>query len=208
MHTPAKPATGPRAEAEPAWDIARLFPSQGAWSEAEYLGLETNHLVEFSHGYVEVLPMPTDKHQSIVLFLFTLLAAYAERIEGKVLVAPMRLRLWPEKIREPDLLFLADAGDPRRQNAFWTGADLVMEVVSPDDPQRDLVVKRAEYAQAGIPEYWIVDPQAEEITVLHLSADGEETAYVEFGRFGRGATAASATYSDLTADVAAVLDAD
>ena len=87
-----------------------------------------------------------------------------------MLVAPLRLRLWREKIREPDLLFLADANDPRRQDAYWTGADLVIEVVSRDDPQRDLVTKRSEYAQAGIPEYWIVDPQTATITVLRLAA--------------------------------------
>ncbi|MCL4860269.1 MAG: hypothetical protein KJZ93_12715, partial [Caldilineaceae bacterium] len=51
--------------AEPAWDVALLFPPQGAWSEADYLALETNRLVEFSHGRIEVLPMPSDSHQSI-----------------------------------------------------------------------------------------------------------------------------------------------
>ena len=154
--------------AEPAWEVAFLFPAQGAWSEEEYLSLDTNHLVEFSHGQIEVLPMPTDKHQSIVCFLSALLAGLARKTGGKMLFAPMRLHLWPEKIREPDLLFLANTNDPRRQNAYWTGADLVIEVVSPDDPQRDLVTKRSEYAQAGIPEYWIVDPQTATITVLRL----------------------------------------
>jgi Uma2 family endonuclease len=120
-----------------------------------------------------------------------------------VLFAPLRLRLWPEKIREPDLVFLAAAGDPRRQNAYWTGADLVVEVVSPDNPARDLVTKRSEYAQAAIPEYWIVDPQAETITVLRL----QEATYVEHGVFGRGETATSAHYADLRAPVSDVLDA-
>ena len=137
--------------AEPAWEVAFLFPAQGAWSEEDYLYLDTNHLVEFSDGNIEVLPMPSDKHQSIVFFLSALLGAFAQKMGGKVLFAPLRLRLWSEKIREPDLLFLADANDPRRQNAYWTGADLVIEVVSRDDPQRDLVTKRSEYAQAGIP---------------------------------------------------------
>ena len=147
--------------------------------------------------------MPSDKHQSIVFFLSALLGAYVRKIGGKVLFAPLRLRLWPDKIREPDLLFLADANDPRRQNAYWTGADLVIEVVSPDDPARDLVTKRNEYAQAGLPEYWIVDPQMETITVLRL--DG--AAYVEHGVFQRGEVATSAHYAGLQAPVSNVLDA-
>jgi hypothetical protein len=57
-------------QAEPAWEIATLFPAQGAWSEADYFLLPTNHLVEFSHGRVEVLPMPTQSRQLIVLFLY------------------------------------------------------------------------------------------------------------------------------------------
>ncbi|MCB0073390.1 MAG: Uma2 family endonuclease [Caldilineaceae bacterium] len=194
--------------AEPAWDVALLFPAQGAWSVDDYLALDTNRLVEFSHGRIEVLPMPSDKHQAIVGLLYVLFLEFAHRIGGSIRMAPMRMRLWPEKIREPDLLFLADADDPRRQEDFWTGADLVVEVVSPDDPRRDLVTKRFEYARAGIPEYWIVDPRTEAITVLHLRADGEENVYTEFGRFGRGETAASATYPEVTVDVAAVIDAD
>ena len=52
---------------EPTWDIAKLFPDQGAWSEEEYLMLPGNRLVEFSHGIVEVLPMPSHAHQLIVV---------------------------------------------------------------------------------------------------------------------------------------------
>ncbi|MCS6825321.1 MAG: Uma2 family endonuclease [Caldilinea sp.] len=193
----------PNVEPQPAWEVALLFPAQGAWSEEEYLRLDTNRLVEFSDGHIEVLPMPSDRHQSIVLFLSALFAAFARRIGGKVLFAPMRLRLWPGKIREPDLLFLINAHDPRRQEAYWSGADLVVEVVSPDDRERDLVVKRQEYAQAGIPEYWIVDPQEETIAVLKLESGG----YVEHGVFSRGEIAVSAHYPDLQVSVDDALDA-
>jgi hypothetical protein len=44
---------------EPTWEIAHLFPIQGDWTEAEYLALDTNHLIEFSDGHLEFLPMPT-----------------------------------------------------------------------------------------------------------------------------------------------------
>ena len=70
--------------AEPAWDVALLFPAQGAWSVDDYLALDTNRLVEFSHGRIEVLPMPSDKHQTIVLFLATIFLAFAQRVGGKV----------------------------------------------------------------------------------------------------------------------------
>jgi len=40
----------PELEHEPTWDVAQLFPPQGYWSEAEYLALDTNHLVEFSQA--------------------------------------------------------------------------------------------------------------------------------------------------------------
>ena len=190
--------------AEPAWDIALLFPDQGAWSEEEFLQLDTNHLVEFTHGRLEVLPMPNETHQDSVFFLAALLKAFARRIGGHAVIAPFRLRLWPGKIREPDIMFIANAADRRRQQAYWSGADLVVEVLSDDDPLRDLSVKRFEYAQARIPEYWIVDPTGETLTVLALQGD----AYREHGCFGRGATATSATLTGLVVDVNALFDAE
>jgi Uma2 family endonuclease len=174
-------------QAEPAWEIARIFPPQGAWSEEEYLALKTNHLVEFSHGYVEVLSMPTQRHQLIVAYLYTLLLAFAQRFGGTAIFAPFRVRLWEGKFREPDLMFMLPANASRRHDTYWDAADLLVEVVSPDAPQRDLVTKRQEYAQAGIPEYWIVDPQSELISVLRL----EQDHYIEHGQFGHGATATS-----------------
>jgi Uma2 family endonuclease len=142
---------------ELTWEIAQLFPAQGHWSEEEYLALDTNHLIEFSHGQLEVLPMPTQSHQLLVIALFELLRNYVRsRQLGTVLFAPMRVQLWPGKYREPDILFMRTEHDDRRSDSFWQGADLVMEVVSPDDPQRDTLTKRREYAQAGIPEYWPV----------------------------------------------------
>jgi Uma2 family endonuclease len=197
----------PADHAEPAWEVALLFPAQGEWSEDDYLWLtdHTRCLVEFTDGHVEVLPMPTDAHQRIVLFLYRALYAFlAVRGAGIILVAPLRLRVRTGRYREPDLLLLLSAADPRRSNRYWTGADLVLEVVSPDDPQRDLVRKRREYARAGIPEYWIVNPATEQILVLRLA----ETTYVEHGVFNRRMQATSALLEDFTVAVAAVLDAE
>jgi Uma2 family endonuclease len=92
---------------EPAWQVATLFPEQGNWSVEEYLALPGNHLVEFSDGFLEVLPMPTTSHQLIVSFLWQSLQAFAVALHlGLPLFAPVRVRLWPRKFREPDVLFM------------------------------------------------------------------------------------------------------
>ena len=197
----------PDDHAEPAWEVALLLPAQGEWSEDDYMWLtdHTRCLVELTDGHVEVLPRPTDEHQRLVLFLYRALYAFlAARGLGIVLVAPLRLRVRAGRYREPDLLLLLSAHDPRRSNRYWTGADLVLEVVSPDDPQRDLGRKRREYARAGIPEYWIVDPATEQILVLRLAG----RAYIEHGVFTRGTPATSVLLEGFTVAVAAVLDAE
>jgi Uma2 family endonuclease len=179
---------------------------QGTWTVEQYLKLseQTNRLIEYSDGFVEVLPMPTDRHQAILTFLFLALRPLIEQLGGTVRFAPLRVQIRTGSFREPDLLLVLDKNDPRRQNSFWYGADLVMEIVSPDNPQRDTIEKRSEYAHAGIPEYWIVDPEQETITVLRLDAE----LYIEHGIFRRGETAGSALLPDFAVNVDAVLDAE
>lgn len=186
--------------------ILDLLPMQGQWGEEHYLWLtdDTNRLIEYTDGYIEVLPMPTDKHQAILIYLFDLFREYLQPSNGKVRFSPLRLKIDSRRFREPDLLLLRSADDPRRQNRFWLGADLVLEVVSPDKPERDLVQKRGDYAAGGITEYWIVDPQQATITVLVLS----EAGYTEHGVFQRGEAATSATLAGFATAVSAVFDAD
>jgi len=189
----------------PAWELAFLFPFQGDWTEQEYLALDTNKLVELSDGCLEVLPMPTIFHQRIVDYLRDLLKAFvAAHLKGEVRVAPLPVHLWSGKFREPDIIYF----QPRRVKDIHgqpEGADLVVEVVSEgeENRQRDLVTKPQEYAKAGIFEYWIVDPQERQITVLVL--EGE--TYRERGVFGSGTTATSVLLAGFTASVDAVFAA-
>jgi Uma2 family endonuclease len=182
------------------------LPRQGTWSEEEYLTLTdySNRMVEYTDGFLEVLPLPTDYHQSVLAFLFLAFSGFIALRGGKVRFAPLRLRIRPGKFREPDLLLLLSASDPRRQNRFWTGADLALEVVGPDKAERDLVDKRGDYAEGRVPEYWVVNPLTETITVLRLAGD----AYEEVGQFRRGDKAVSALLGGFAIDVAAVFDAD
>ena len=192
------------AQAEVNALVAEALP-QGGWGDDDYLWL-TDHgrrLVEFTDGYLEVLPMPSREHQRIVAFLYTTLHGYLRRTGGEVLFAPLRLRIREGKFRGPDLVLLRDSEDARSGERFWTGADLVIEVVSPDDPSRDFVQKRADYAEAAIPEYWIVEPAAETITVLTLAGG----TYMEGGVFEREAHASSKILDGFVVAVDAVLQA-
>jgi Uma2 family endonuclease len=196
--------TRPIGEPEPTWEVAYLFPAQGTWSEEEYLSLSTNQLVEFSHGNLEVLPMPTTSHQLLVLYLYGLVLAFTtSRDLGTVLVAALPVRLWRGKFREPDVIFMLKEHAKRIGEQYWKGADLVMEVVSGEgkNRRRDLVTKRQEYARAGIPEYWIVDPQEEQITVLRLAGK----RYGVHGTFARGMVATSHLLPGFTVNVTEAL---
>ena len=112
------------------------------WSVDEYLALDGNHLVEFSNGFLDVLPMPTTTHQRIrLLSSADSSPAFVDAATlGDVLLAPLRVRLWREKFREPDVVFMRKEHADRIGDEFWKGADLVMEVVSGEgkDRRRDL----------------------------------------------------------------------
>ncbi len=199
--TRGKPKVG-----EPIWEVAYLYPYQGDWTEKDYLMLQTNRLIEFDNGSLEFLPMPTLSHQLIVQFLYHALFAFVSQKQlGHVLFAPLRLRLWPQKYREPDIIFFSQSHTEQFQGDYPDKADLVVEVVSGglEDRNRDFVTKRGEYAAASIPEYWIVDPQEEQIIVLTL--DGE--SYREHGIFKPGQEATSVLLEGFEVAVTAVFAA-
>lgn len=190
------------ADDETEIDLAAL---QGLWIVEQYLKLtnQTNRLIEFTDGIIEVLPTPTKCHQAISKLLFLAFLAVVQRLGGDVFYAPLRLQVRPGAFREPDLLLIIDKNDPRTQDAHWLGADLVVEIVSPDKPKRDTEEKPLDYATAGIPEYWIVNPLNDTITVLVL--DGE--TYGEHGVFQRGQRVVSKLLNGFSVSVDEVFDA-
>ncbi len=193
---------------EPAWEVALLFPPQGDWTVGDYFELteRTHQLVEYTKGKIEVLEMPTIEHQRIIMYLLALLReAGVDGERGMALMAPHQTTIMPDVIREPDIVFKLRENLPPDDVDYFTGADLVMEVVSPDKSshKRDYETKVEDYAKARIPEYWIVDPQQQQIRVLAL--DGEK--YVEHCVARPGDTASSVLLDGFSVDVATVFAA-
>jgi Uma2 family endonuclease len=189
--------------------VALLFPFEGEWTEADYLALpETNRIVELSEGRLVIPEMPSFSHQYAVGELFAALRAFvrAGRL-GTVVMAPLRVRLWPGKFREPDVVYLSRAHHDRRGETYWGVPDLVMEVLSPrteqssGTEQADRTDKFAEYARAGVAEYWLASPHERSIEVYVL----QEGAYRLLGKWTMGQVASSEILAGFGIEVAAIV---
>jgi Uma2 family endonuclease len=180
-------------------DVSRLVLKTEGFSVDDYLSLDGPYYVEYVDGCLQVLPMPTALHQAIAFVLANLLIAYSKPdSQARTKLAPFRVKISDREFREPDVCFMLGRHADRRTNQFWIGADLVVEVVSESNRAHDFETKRREYASAGIPEYWIIDPADSTIRIFSL----QQSAYVQHGEFGFGQTAASLSLSGFEVDVA------
>jgi len=154
------------------------------WDEPAYLKLaeHRNAYVELDDGEVVIHMMPTPEHQTIVLNLASALREYSRTlpVPGRVLFAPTPIRLWPLKMREPDVMFFRAEHLDRIGIPYSGIPDFVAEVLSPSTIVLDTMTKMTEYALAGIPEYWIVNPERRTVAV-YVSAGEEYRLAAEYG---------------------------
>lgn len=130
-------------------------------------------LAEWVDGRVVMTSPASARHQYLVIFLSTVLSTYVTmRDLGTVLTGPFQMKM-ARSGREPDVLFVAKEHLARLQPTFLHGrADLVVEIVSDESVARDRGAKFEEYREAGIPEYWLLDPRVEQAEFYHLDERG------------------------------------
>lgn len=149
----------------------------GGWTLERYLAeAPDNQLWEFVRGEVVMYSPATAEHQDLAGFLYRLLAGYCEaKGWGKVLMGPAAIQILPDVIREPDLFVLPPEEVPKARGVpLVVQPALVVEVVSPSTRVIDLKEKPDDYASAGIPEYWAIDPDHKEFFVHRLRGDEYE----------------------------------
>ena len=179
----------------------------------EFLEADIPLLCEVVDGRLEYLPMPDRVHSDITIFFLDLFRAAARERghDPQAAIPPFLLEVdspFTVRGREPDLLLFLNRDDPRNENRRWTTADLVVEVVSDEGQERDHVEKPADYAAAGVREYWIVDPRPKtpadprgRTVTVRVLEDGVYRATV----YEVGAAAESELLSGLTVPVSAAL---
>jgi Uma2 family endonuclease len=142
---------------------------------------------EWVDGVIQIPGPVSMRHQAILAFLVTLLYTYVSARElGMILMLPFQMRLQqPPRGREPDILFIAQANLSRLTTYYLDGpADLVIEIISPESSSRDRGEKFYEYEMAGLREYWLIDPQREQVEFYQLNDQGRYTLMLS-GRSGR-----------------------
>ena len=131
---------------------------------------------EIIDGELYEMPAPGSDHANAVIDLIALLLPVVRSLSAKLFTAPMDVFFAGANPVQPDLLVLM----PERLHLITKrgveGApNLLIEILSPSNPQHDLLTKRALYARGGVPEYWLVNPEAGSIEVLVLAGDGYRT---------------------------------
>jgi Uma2 family endonuclease len=153
--------------------IAQLEHKPDLISFEEFLASYDGVRAEWVDGKVEEMSPTSDRHADISDFLITLLRVLvAETGAGVVRSSQVAMRLG-RVARVPDLLFLTAEHASRLTPSHVEGAaDLAIEIVSPDSRHRDRKQKFLEYEQAGVTEYWIVDPLREMAELYRLDDQG------------------------------------
>lgn len=165
-------------------------------TEAEFLAIDIRDGLrrELVDGEIVVTPSPVPHHQRASGRLYDVLRAWThEHPPHEVFFAPLDIRFGPGRILEPDLAVFAALLPDTHPVAHLPV--LVVEVLSPSTRSYDRLTKRMLYADAGVPEFWLVDPNG---PIERYDGPGLTRRLVATD------TLAAATLPDLSVDVRAI----
>lgn len=161
----------------------------------DYLKLPEGSRAELIEGEILMSPSPRERHQAVVGNLYVLLRAFVlGRKAGRVYTAPFDVHLPSGDVVEPDLIFVSARNQSIIQDWIRGVPEILVEVVSPDSPERDRIVKRHLYEQNGVREYWLVDPADRAVEVLKLAG----SRYAPHGYFEENDVVTSALLEGLS----------
>jgi Uma2 family endonuclease len=163
------------------------------YTYADYLSWETDKRYELIDGEAYMLAAPTVSHQAISGELFGRFWNFLQGKPCQVFTAPFDVRLFPREddgddtVVQPDLLVVCDKSKLSDNRACRGAPDLVIEILSPSNTNTALLLKFKKYLEAGVREYWLIDPETKDVQV-HILERGDEKSpnrYIS-GIYGNG----------------------
>ena len=162
--------------------MSEALARTNTYTEEDYCNLPENVRAELIDGQFYYMASPSRMHQEILSFLHLEIGSYIRSQKGpcKVYPAPFAVKLFSEddkNVVEPDISVICNPN--KLTDRGCTGApDWITEIVSPSSSSHDYIRKLNLYADAGVREYWIVNPMKETVFVYHLEETRfEATAY-------------------------------
>jgi len=135
----------------------------------------TDNGIVFRDGGFQMMASPSAHHQSISGAIYTQIYTHLRGKKCKVFHAPYDVTLDDEIIVVPDIVIVCDP--KKRTPAGCVGTpDFIIEILSPSSIKNDKITKFRQYLRAGVPEYWIIDPDAKIITMHRLVGNQYTTA--------------------------------
>ena len=152
----------------------RLLGSLEPISYEAFLERTDLTFAEWVDGEVIVKPSETSRHQDLVVFLSTSISVWIEERDLGWTLSRFQIKLAPNLPgREPDFFFVRHASPAKLHTYYLEGpADLTVEIASLKSRARDRGEKFYEYEQAGVKEYWLIDPEREQAEFYLLDERG------------------------------------
>ena len=149
----------------------------GGWTYDDLFNLpDDGKHYEIVDGELYELPRRGSDHGLVIMNLIILLVPIADQLGGRLLTAPLDVFLPGADPVQPDIFLLtADQFHLISKRGIEGPPALVIEVLSLSNPEHDRITKRALYARGGVPEYWLVSPEAATIEVLVLEGAAYRT---------------------------------
>lgn len=154
--------------------VSALQKSMELIDLGQYEDLPDERRAEVYDGFLYDMASPSQIHQTISVELLTRISIYNREKKGRCRVfhAPFDVKLsdQPLTIVRPDILIICDMEklDGKRCNG---APDFIIEIVSPGNPENDYIRKLYYYKNAGVREYWIVDPKRKIVTVYDFEGN-------------------------------------